>query len=158
MQRGVQMTGLNQGAWVMVADGEKALFLVNRTDSQDPFLELVRQEEHESAPSHLQGADRPGRAMDSGPGQRSALQSTDWHQLDKERFADDMADLLYRCAHRGDFEELVIVAPAKTLGELRRKLHSEVAKRLVHEIDKTLTNHPVPEIEGIVKAELDGRG
>ena len=32
------MTELANGAWVLVADGEKALFLENVTDGQDPSL------------------------------------------------------------------------------------------------------------------------
>lgn len=149
------MSGLEHDTWVLVADGEKALFLVNNTDAEDPFLEVRREEQHDNPPAREQGTDRPGRVSDTGPGQRSALQETDWHKLEKDRFADELADMLYKSAHRGDFAKLVIVAPPKTLGELRDKMHGEVACRVVGEIRKTLTNHPVTEIEKLVKAELD---
>ena len=140
-------------AWVLIADGEKALFLKNLTDAQDPHLEVVRKEEQENPKDIDQSANRPGRMPDNGPGQRSAMDDTDWHQLAKERFADDLADPLYRQAHRHRFEKIVLVAPPKTLGELRQKLHKEVADKVIGEIPKTLTNHPLDEIEAALKAE-----
>jgi protein required for attachment to host cells len=49
----------------------------------------------------------------------------------------------------------VIVAPPSTLGELRDAFHQEVSSKVVGEIPKTLTNHPVNEIEEIIKSELN---
>ena len=42
---------------------------------------------------------------------------------------------------------LVVVAPPKTLAELRKAFHSDVKNRIVAEIDKDLTKQPVYEIE-----------
>lgn len=148
------MSTLEHGTWVLVADGEKALFLENITDSENPNLKVRRLEEHENLPAREQAASRPGRVQESlGPGVRS-YGDTDWHQLEKERFADDLAEILYAQAHKGAFERLVIVAPPAVLGEMRSKLHQEVSKRLVAEIDKTLTNHTVDDIAKIVKHDL----
>lgn len=149
------MTVLSQHTWVLVADGQKALFLENLTDGEDPFLRVVSKEEQENPPDRDQSANRPGRMQDTGINQRSAVQDTDWHELAKERFADDMAEILYGLAHRNRFERLVIVAAPGVLGELRDKLHKEVASRVVGEIPKTLTNHPLDEVEKIVKEELE---
>jgi protein required for attachment to host cells len=55
-------------------------------------------------------------------------------------------------AHRGDFKEIVLVAPPLVLGEMRKKLHKEVGDRVVAEIAKTLTNHPIDEVEALLKA------
>lgn len=148
------MTGLTQDTWVLIADGEKALFLRNITDAEDPNLEVVRKEEQENPKDTEQGTDRPGRMPDTGVQQRSAMEETDWHQLAKDRFADDLAELMYKMAHRHRFERIVLVASPRVLGEIRDKLHKEVADRVLGEIPKTLTNHPVREIETIVKREL----
>lgn len=148
------MSGLKNGTWVLIADGEKALFLENRTDEEDPFLEVIREEEHENPPTREQAANRPGRFNDGPSVHRSAVQDTDWHQLEKDRFATDLADILYKKAHRGAFEHLVIVADPGTLGTLRDELHQEVSSKVVGEIPKTLTNHPIDDIEKILKAEL----
>jgi len=42
---------------------------------------------------------------------------------------------------------LVIVAPPKTLADLREAFHADVKARVIAEINKDLTKHPVSEIE-----------
>jgi protein required for attachment to host cells len=42
---------------------------------------------------------------------------------------------------------LVVVAPPRALADLRVAFHPEVKSRIIAEIDKDLTNHPVGEIE-----------
>jgi protein required for attachment to host cells len=41
---------------------------------------------------------------------------------------------------------LVIAAPPRTLADLRRALPADVKKRVLEEVGKDLTNHPVGEI------------
>jgi len=149
------MPTLTNGTWVVIADGEKALFLRNDLDEIDPGLTVVRLEEQQNPANSRQMSDRPGRMPDAGPGQRSAMAAPDWHALAKDRFADEMADILYRYAHEHAFARIVLVAPARVLGELRRKLHKEVAARVVAELAKDLTNHPLDKVEALLKAELD---
>lgn len=72
--------------------------------------------------------------------------------LEEARFAADAADMLKRRALAQEFEKLIIVAPPTALGEMRKHLHKEVQDRLVGEIAKDLTNHPVPEIEKVIAA------
>jgi protein required for attachment to host cells len=131
----------------VVADGEKALFLENKGDGLYPNLEVVREIVEENPPTREQGSDRPGRLNDGPSAHRSAVADTDWHRIAKTRFADEIAEKLYKAAHRGDFQEIVLVAPPLVLGEMRKKLHKEVLDRVVGEFAKTLTNHSVPEIE-----------
>ena len=78
------------------------------------------------------------------------MSDTDWHRVEKERFAKDIAERLYKMAHRGDFRRLVIVAPPLVLGEMRKELHKEVSDKLTGEVSKTLTNHTIDEIETIL--------
>ena len=80
------------------------------------------------------------------------MQDTDWHQLSKDRFAKETAEILYKMAHRGRFEKLVVIAPPHILGDLRAEFHQEVAEKVVGEIAKTLTNHPVDKIEDLLAA------
>lgn len=149
------MPVLTKDTWVLVADSQKALFLRNDVDAADPFLKVVRKEEQDNPSDIDQSANRPGRMPDTGQGQRSALDDTDWHELAKERFAADLADKLYDYAHKGRFERIVLVAAPQVLGDLRPELHQEVTGRIVGEIDKNLTNHPLDKIEKLLKEELD---
>jgi protein required for attachment to host cells len=139
---------------VLVADGKKMLFFRNEGDSDYPKLEVERKREQDNPADRAQKSDAPGRAFDAsgGPG-RSAYQETDFHQLEEDRFAAETAELLRKRALRNEFESLIIVAPPRTLGELRKHYHKEVEKRLAGEIAKDLTGHPVTEIEKILQAE-----
>ena len=141
---------LDNKVWVLVADGEKALFFENTGTRKTPVFKVVREMEQENPATRDQGTDSPGRRSDNGPGQRSAMEETDWHRLAEERFAKDAADLLYRYAHKNRFKQIVLCAAPRVLGELRKELHSEVADRVLGEVPKTLTNHPVDQIEKIL--------
>lgn len=143
---------LKHGLWIIVADGEKALFLRNQGDSKFPNLEVVHEMEQENPPTREQGSDRPGRYNDGPTVHRSAVQDTDWHRLNKERFADDIAERLYKLAHQGEFDEVVLIAPPRVLGEMRQKLHKEVGDKVTAEIPKTLTNHTIFDIETLLQA------
>lgn len=143
-------TKVDRGGWVLVADGEKALLLENRGGKARPDFRVLREMENDNPPTREQGSDAPGRFNDGPSPHRSAVEQTDWHWLAKERFAREAADLLYRYAHAGRFRELVLVAAPAILGELRKELHPEVGRRVVAEVPKTLTNHPVSEIERLL--------
>ncbi|MBV8688141.1 MAG: host attachment protein [Alphaproteobacteria bacterium] len=140
--------------FVVVADGRKMLFFRNEGDSEFPKLEVERKRETADAPDRDQKTDAPGRAFDSSGGAgRSAYEEVDFHQLEEDRFAAETAELLRKRALSNDYEQLIIVAPPRTLGELRKHYHKEVEKRLAGEVAKDLTGHPVAEIEKILKAE-----
>ncbi len=147
------MAKLDTGTWVLIADGEKALILENHGDAESPHLKVRRKEEQENPPTREQAANRPGRMSDS-QGNRSAFQDTDWHELQKERFAKELAGMLYGWAHKGLFDKLVIVAAPAVLGDLRPELHQEVTNKVVGEIPKTLTNHALDDIEKRVTEDL----
>ena len=139
-------------ALVVVGDGEKALLLRNKGGPQDIKLEVENILGHDNPATHEQGTDKPGRAFASAGTARSAMEETDWHQLGEDRFAVDIADTLYRLAHANKFESLVIVAPPKVLGNLRKAFHKEVVDRITGELPKNLTSHPIPEIEKLLAA------
>ncbi|SLN30807.1 host attachment family protein [Oceanibacterium hippocampi] len=149
------MTALNipHDAWILIGDGEKALVLRNEGDEVYPNLEMMRLFEQDNPPSREQGTDRPGRMPDQGgvgSQHRSGMDEVDWHRLAKDRFAKEIAERFYRLAHAGKFAQLIVVAPPHVLGELRKNWHQEVSDRIVAEVDKTLTNHPVGEIEKVL--------
>lgn len=141
-------------SFIVVADGEKMLFFRNGGDDEFLKLEVERKRVQDNPPDREQKTDAPGRAFSdsTGPG-RSAYEETDYHQLEENRFAAETAEMLRKRALRNDFESLIIVAPPRTLGELRKHYHKEVEKRLTGEIAKDLTGHPVEQIEKIILAE-----
>ncbi|MFP7672812.1 host attachment protein [Marivita sp. S0852] len=150
-----RLPGLPQNAWVLVADSEKALFLINRGDDQDMNLDVLRKEEQDNPQAQDWAANRPGRFNDGPSVQRSAVDDTDWHELEKERFAKDLADRLYKHAHKGEFDALAIVASRVVLSALRDEMHQEVAQKVILDVPKVLTNHPLDEIEAAVSDAME---
>ena len=139
-------------ALLLVGDGQKALFLRNKGNAGRVDLVVERILARDNPPTREQGTDRPGRSSASLGVARSAMEEADWHYLAKERFAGELADALYRHAHANLFEKLVIIAPPKILGSLRKAFHADVVERVVGEIPKEMTSHPVAEIERLVTA------
>jgi len=135
---------------VMVADGRKMLFFRNQGDGANPNLVVEQKDVQDNPPHRDQASDLAGRSVSSMSGSGSAMEEVDFHQLEEDRFAAGAADMLKRRALANDFESLIIVAPPRTLGELRKHYHKEVAQRLSGEIAKDLTGHPVAEIEKIL--------
>jgi protein required for attachment to host cells len=146
------MPELTNGTWIVVADSEKALLMRNLTDHADPNFEVISREDQ---PEVSDNADRPGRLADTGPGQSSAMEQANWHVLARDKFAKELAEILYGHAHKGAYEQLVIAAAPQVLGKLRDELHAEVKDKVVAEIPKNMANHPVRELERLIKADLD---
>ena len=140
-------------AWVIVADGEKALFMRNEGDDEHIYLDVFREEEIDNPPNREQAANRRGRQSDSTGARRYAYEDTDWKQLGKDRFAKDLAEILYKRAHANKFDKLIIAADPSTLGNLRKELHQAVEQRIIHEVPKDLTNHPLDEMEKVLQQQ-----
>ncbi len=140
-------------SFVVVADGKKSLFFRNEGDGDFPNLVVERKDGHPDPKDRQMKSDAPGRAFSSTGNGRSSYQETDFHQLEEDRFAADTAEFLRKGALGNDFDSLIVVAPPRTLGELRKHYHKEVEKRLTGEIAKDLTGHPVGEIEKIIAAQ-----
>jgi protein required for attachment to host cells len=136
-------------AFVLVADGRKALFFRNEGDADFPNLQVEHAEERVNPADRDQKTDAAGGASAT---QMGTMDEVDFHQQEEDRFAADTADMLKRRALANEFDSLIIVAPPKTLGELRRHYHKEVSNRLAGELAKDLTGHPVPEIEKALSA------
>ncbi len=133
-------------AMVVVADGRKLLMLRNQGDAEYLNLQVVQKQLHPNPKTSDQKTDSSGRSA-SNPSGSGTMGETDFHQLEENRFAAEVAEMLRDEALHNSFESLIIVAPPKTLGELRKHYHASVTERLAGELAKDLTDHPVPEIE-----------
>ena len=145
--------GIANNTLVLVTDGRKMLFLRNEGDKEHMNLEVEGKRRRDDAPDRDLGTDEPGSVFSSGSASRSSYEETDFHQLEEDRWVHEAADLVNSRALKNDFEELVIIAPPKALGELRPKLHKETEKRCILQIDKEMTNQPLREIEELIAGE-----
>lgn len=143
---------VHYGAWVMIGDGKKALFLYNEGDHEILNLRRLDVEQQKNPATRDQGSDAPGRGHSHAGPRGTAMGGTDFHQVEEDRFAAHVAERINAAAHENTFKELVIVAPPKCLAEIRKDLSAEAQKRVVCEISKDYTHHPIPEIEKLLAA------
>ena len=143
------------GAFVFVGDGRKALFLRNAGDEKFANFVTERVVVDENPPTHDQGTDRPGRGFASAnTTRRSAMEATDWHEIEEHRFAERVSDALEQLVRERAAPALIIAAPPRTLADLRNRLHADVKARIVLEINKDFTKNPVWKIERRIVEEL----
>ncbi len=143
---------IKKSTWVVIANGAKYLLTENIGKAFEPELSVRAHVEEGHLATHEQGTDRPGRR--SGPtSAKSAISQADWHQMDEAHFAAKLAARLHKDVQANAFDELVLVADPRTLGNLRAALHQEVSKCVIGEVAKDLTNLPLSEIEKILEAQ-----
>jgi len=133
--------------WILVADGSRARVLMNKGIGKGLHPAIDGEIAHAVPPTRELGTDRPGRAQQRGTGGRHALEPhVDWHRFEKEKFSKEMAALLDAAAERGVFHRLVLIAPPRTLGELRAALGAKARALIYAEIDKDLTHVTIQEL------------
>jgi protein required for attachment to host cells len=138
---------LPEGAWVVVCDGRKALILENIGDAEYPDLRTRDVDKQEHPPTSDLGTDRPGRSHQSVGSHRSAMEETDWHEQAEDEFLADLVRRLDSALLSKEVKDLVIVAPPRALGALRKTYSTHIQSALIAEIDKDLTTMPVDQIE-----------
>jgi protein required for attachment to host cells len=131
---------LPTGAVVAVADGEKLILLHNT--GHDGVAKLM------VSPAEAVDGDHPG----ADRGHANTAGDPDHRQSDEDGFAVGVADLLNKEVLQGRIADLVIVAPPRTLGELRKHYHPKLAEVLRQEIGKELTGHSVGDVEKAIEA------
>ena len=99
--------------------------------------------------SHDLGKDHPGRVKESAsPSRHAGEPCRDLHDAAKEDFVRTVAAELSALHAQGQFDELVLVAPARVLGEIKVSLSKPMAKVVVKELQKDLTKVPDHELTG----------
>jgi protein required for attachment to host cells len=141
---------LSNNALVLVTDGRKTLFFRNHGDENQIDLRTEAFDEREDMKNSEIKSDSAGSSKQSFGFGRPAMEETDFHQLEEDRWAHSAAETVNRRVLSNDFEALAIIAPPKTLGVLRKKLHKEAERRLVCEIPKEMTGRPIPDIEALL--------
>ena len=144
---------LANNALVLVTDGRKTLFFRNHGDINQIDLRTEAHDEREDLKDSEIKSDAPGTTQQSGGYGHSTYEETDFKQLEEERWAKSAAEEANRRALANDFEALVIIAPPKTLGELRKQLHKEASRRVVCDISKEMTGHTIADIESLIEGE-----
>jgi protein required for attachment to host cells len=145
-------TLMHPEARLLVCDGRKALVLRNTGPAGKPAL-VVEREFHGALAAHTAdlGTDKPGR-LTQAAGQRSAIEGTDWHAAEEEAFVRHAVAEFGALCEAAQVGEIVLVAPPRALATIRKVAPKRMLDKVIGEIDKDLTKHPVDEITRIVNA------
>jgi protein required for attachment to host cells len=139
---------IQQGEWVVVCDGAKALVLENTGDAKFPNLKTLEVFEQKDLATHELGADAPGRAFSpAGHGGRSTVEQTDWHDQAERAFLVQLVKHLDAAVTAGKTKSLIVVAPPRALGMIRPAYSHALKSAVRAELDKDLVKQPVHQIE-----------
>ena len=138
---------IQHGEWVVVCDGAKALVLQNMGDAKFPNLKTVETFEQKDLPTHLLGADKPGRTHSSAGYGSSSVTQTDWHNQAEQAFLTHLAEKLDGAIAAGKTKSLIVVASPRALGMIRPAYSQAVRGAVRAELAKDLVKHPVHDIE-----------
>ncbi len=125
---------LAHGTIVAVADGEKLTLYRNGGSDGTPQLTAIG---------------TPGVGDDniaSGGRHHSSAANPDDAQLVEDGHAGAVASLLNKMALGGEIDALVVVAPPKTLGELRKHWHKVTEGKIAREIAKEMTGASIADL------------
>ena len=124
---------------VAVMDSSKARFLKLENGDLVAAQPMLSSEESHKPARDLK-SDRPGRSLGSSrSGVRHAIEPHhDYHKLEKHKFAARVAAVLDKAMVTGGYDELVLVAPRRSIGELRTLLSEKTLACIRQEVAKDL--------------------
>lgn len=152
--------------WILVADGRQAqvytrqkiekLIPVTGNSKRNQFTEVISREpvpvpgmkwEAESAEQYQVEKNATGMVFESASSARHMAEPrTNVHEEIKDHFAKTIAEQLNRAKAQKAFDRLVLIAPAKMLGEIKKQLDESVLQKLVMEMSKDLTHYNAEEL------------
>ena len=129
---------LAHGTIVAVADGTKFTLYRNGGSDAAPALTAI-------------GAPGVGdHKSDAGTRHHGGSANPSDRQIDEDDYAAATAGVLNTMALTNEIDALVVIAPPKTLGELRRHWHKVTAGKIVAEVGKEMTGASVAEIAALL--------
>jgi protein required for attachment to host cells len=138
---------LRHADWLIVCDGRKAIFFENTGDAEFPIFNAREVLEHKVEANRDIDTDRPGRVQESATMARSGIEPVDHHDLEEKSFIGQVAKRLDALLSAGQMHHLIIAAPPRALGTLRKAYSAAVRAAIRTEIDQDLVKMPVAEIQ-----------
>lgn len=125
-----------RGAYVLAVDGGRMRLLRNRGRYSAIDLEMVAERHLENPRTHVLSEPQPGRSFQSSGTSRSAYEGVDAHQLREDAFCEAALDQALAAAN--ETGELVLIAPPRVMGLLRRQIKRRQRRPAIREIVKDL--------------------
>jgi len=147
--------------WILIADAKQAqvytrhriekIIPIDRNSKHHPFAEIIThaplplagmQWEAESPKVYDVDPKQLGKVHESAnPARHMTEPRIDVHDEIREHFARLVSGQLNRAEEEKRFDRLVLVAPARMLGEIKKYLNEKSLKKVVAEMHKDLTHY-----------------
>lgn len=144
---------LPKKSWFVVADGAKASIFAR--EGRHGVLQAVKRLESPAARARSGdlSTDGPGRVGESANSAHHAYEPrTDPHRHEEDVFVKSVADFVSDHADGTAFDQLVIISPSRTLGQLRRDLAPRARNMVRSEIDKDFAHMTDDRVESFIAA------
>lgn len=142
--------------WIVVADGARVRVFRHGAGRLTAVPGLAV--ETRAARNRELVTDRPGRVYSRMRGVPSAVEDgAGAHREEKRRFVVRLAATLAEAEAEGRFARLVLMAPPRVLGELRRAMPTSLRRRVDAEVRKDLTHAAPADILAHVPGTLRAR-
>jgi protein required for attachment to host cells len=130
---------LPKGTTIAVADGEKLNLFRNSGDEAGLKLEPATH-------SNVDASNQGSRSRQTSSGNPDASQSSE------DGFSAGIVAMLNKGVLDGNIDGLVVIAAPRALGEMRKHYHKALSAKLIGEIAKDLTGHPMSDVEAAIHA------
>lgn len=127
--------------WIVISDATKAKLLIN--DGPQKGVSPIFDHDFLGLNLLTQDiiSDKQGRKYDcSLSGSNIRELKSDPHSKNKKKFSKKVSEILKHGFLNKFYDNLVLVAPAKTLGNIRGELPEELKEKIILEIRKDLTH------------------
>ncbi len=150
--------------WFAVLDSRRAQFYQRKPMHKEPDQSLSHNGRRlepifdtslvaESIEDYEIGRHQLGRVFESAnPPRHSPSSHTGISEEIKLRFIRKIVETLEKCHAAKAFDQLVLVAPAKIIGILRKSLSADIKKSIITEVVKDLTHHQSEALSGFLAA------
>lgn len=132
-----QRNAAYQSVWVLVADKTRAVVFAQHLRHFHFVYEIAKKDKA------IDGLDNQsiGRGGNYNMGRHNFTPSMDQSHQEEQALAKDICSWLDIQLMRDRFQELVLVAQPKMLGEIRKNLNKRLAETIIVQSDKDLTGH-----------------
>lgn len=142
---------INADTLMVMADGQKAIFLKNTAADGDIRLQQLCIMSLKTEPSRKLGRDRPGHSQIRSDSHRTSYVQPDYHQIVEDRFLGSVAKGITQFLKLGDFHDIMLVAEPRAIGVLRRQMDEATKEFIRAEITKDYLKTKIPDLENYLQ-------
>ncbi len=143
----------NRRTWFFVADGAKARLFESRGFRERWTLKNEWRDNDARLPARALENERPSRGHTIGSGGRYSIEKHSKHDAAEGAFVKARTEFIN--ASRDNYDQLVLAAPPRVLGAIRKELSVDIIPKFIGVFDKDLTNMPDQQLHEYFQKHLE---